>query len=219
MLLAVDYGLNPYSAYRISRNEEKLTNYRIENPYSPIRKALKFSDLPNVDTALKVWFYQQRELNFAVSLIELKTIAMQFNERFFPDPNTRKKFEASVGYVQKFLKRNSIKLRNMHGENESCDIQSADRYKQNFPQIIASYSEEKIYNCDESGLIYFSLPTSTYVTPEEERVKGWKKAKDRITFMPCYNAIGSHKLPLVFVHKYENPRCFKGIKKSDFKFN
>ena len=141
-----------------------MTNYRIENPYSPIKKALKFSDFPNVDAALKVWFYQQDELNFAVSLIELKTIAMQFYERFFPDTKTRKKFEASEGYVQKFLKRNSIKLRNMHGENESCDIQGADRYKQEFPQIIASYSEEQIYNCDESGHIYFSLPTSTSVT-------------------------------------------------------
>ena len=52
--LAVNYGLNSYSIYRISRNEEKLSNYRIENLYSPTRKALKFSDSPNVDTALKL---------------------------------------------------------------------------------------------------------------------------------------------------------------------
>ena len=103
----------------------------------------------------------------------------------------------------------------MHGENESCDAQGAERYKKEFPQMINGYSEEQIYNCDESGLIYFSLPTSTYATPEEEKVKGWKQAKDRITFMPCYNATGNHKLPLVVVHKYKNPRCFKVIKKDD----
>ena len=41
----------------------------------------------------------------------------------------------------------------MNGENESCDTQGADRYKIDFPRIIAGYSEEQIYNCDESGLI------------------------------------------------------------------
>lgn len=30
--------------------------------------------------------------------------------------------------------------------------------------------------------------------------------------MACANASGSIKLPLVFIHKYENPCCFKNIK-------
>ena len=58
------------------------------------------------------------KLDFAVSLIELRTITIQFYGIFFPDPNTRKNFVASVGYAQKFLKINSIKLRNLHGVNE-----------------------------------------------------------------------------------------------------
>ena len=63
-----------------------------------------------------------------MSLIELRTAAIQFYEKKFPDPSNWKKLDAPV-YVERFLKRNSIKLRNMHGENESCDTQGADRYK------------------------------------------------------------------------------------------
>ena len=59
-------------------------------------------------------------------------------------------------------------------------------YKKEFPAIIAGYTEDQIYNCDESGLIYFSLSTRTYVTAEEDKIKGRKHAKDRITFMPRY---------------------------------
>lgn len=41
-----------------------------------------------------------------------------------------------------------------------------------------------------------------------------KKQKDRVTLMACSNASGSHKLPLVFIHKSKNPRCFKHLNKS-----
>ena len=41
-----------------------------------------------------------------------------------------------------------------------------------------------------------------------------KKQKDRITLMACSNATGTHKLPLMFVGKAANPRCFKNINKS-----
>ena len=41
-----------------------------------------------------------------------------------------------------------------------------------------------------------------------------KKQKDRITLMACSNSTGSHKLPLMFVGKAANPRCFKHVNKS-----
>lgn len=41
-----------------------------------------------------------------------------------------------------------------------------------------------------------------------------KKQKDRITLMACSNATGTHKLPLMFIGKAANPRCFKNLNKS-----
>ena len=173
----------------------------------------KFSSFPKIDQALKIWFYQQRELNRPVTLDYLRTMSKEFYEGFFPDPTNRPTFLGSVGYVQKFLARNSIKLRNMHGENESCDLAAAEAYKIEFPRIIAGYSVDQIYNADETGLIYFSLPTKTYTTPDENKIKGWKKSKDRVTLMLCSNASEKHKLPMVFIHKYENPHCSKELQK------
>ena len=40
-----------------------------------------------------------------------------------------------------------------------------------------------------------------------------KKQKDRVTLMACSNAMGTHKLPLMFFGKASNPPCFKNINK------
>lgn len=41
-----------------------------------------------------------------------------------------------------------------------------------------------------------------------------KKQKERVTLMACSNATGSHKLPLMFIGRAANPRCFKNVNKS-----
>ena len=43
---------------------------------------------------------------------------------------------------------------------------------------------------------------------------GTKKAKERVTINACSNVTGSIKLPLLFIGKSKNPRCFRGINKS-----
>ena len=43
--LAAGYGLNHHTVYKLSKNEERFAQYRIDITYSPIRKAFKFSEL------------------------------------------------------------------------------------------------------------------------------------------------------------------------------
>ena len=52
--LAADYGLNPHTVYKLSKDQEKFAQYRIDNIYRLIRKAFKFSDFPSADKALKL---------------------------------------------------------------------------------------------------------------------------------------------------------------------
>ena len=42
---------------------------------------------------------------------------------------------------------------------------------------------------------------------------GTKKAKDRVTINACANASGTIKLPLLFIGKSKNPRCFRNLNK------
>ena len=92
-----------------------MNKYRGENLFSPTRKTFKFSSFLNIDKTLKLWFYQQRELNMPVNLMKLSLKSIGFYETLYLDPENRKKFGGSIGYVQKYLQRNSIKLKHMHG--------------------------------------------------------------------------------------------------------
>ena len=50
--LAADYGLNSHTVYKFNKDEQEFAQYWIENPYSLIWKAFKFSDFPIVDKTL-----------------------------------------------------------------------------------------------------------------------------------------------------------------------
>ena len=60
------------------------------------------------------------------------------------------------------------------------------------------------------------MPNKTLVSSKEKEAKGFKKPKDRVTVMPCANATGSIKFPLLFVHKSLNPRCLKMLTRMIF---
>ncbi|XP_039967599.1 jerky protein homolog-like [Bactrocera tryoni] len=72
-------------------------------------------------------------------------------------------------------------------------------------------SREQVYNANESGLFWKLFPQKTYVSPLEKTAPGAKMEKQRITFLCCSNAEGSHQLKLLVIGKARNPRCFKGF--------
>ncbi|XP_053949240.1 jerky protein homolog-like, partial [Anastrepha ludens] len=70
---------------------------------------------------------------------------------------------------------------------------------------------DQLYNADESRLFWRLLPEKTYATSLEKRTPGVKSEKQRITFLCCLNATGSHKLKLLVIGKAKNPCCFKNF--------
>lgn len=70
-------------------------------------------------------------------------------------------------------------------------------------------TNNQIYNADESGLYWKLLPTKTFVSSDEKMAPGRKLAKDRLTFMVCTNASGTHKVKLLVIGKAKKPRSFK----------
>ena len=71
---------------------------------------------------------------------------------------------------------------------------------------------DQIFNCDETGLYFKMLPGHTLASVHKQP-DGTKKAKDRVTINACANASGTIKLPLLFIGKAKNPRCFRKINK------
>ena len=72
---------------------------------------------------------------------------------------------------------------------------------------------EQLYNCDEMGLYYRSLPTKTLATQSEKQASGMKKQKDHVTLMGCNNATGTHKFPLNVCGQGCQPKVFQNVNK------
>lgn len=129
-------------------------------------------------------------------------------------------FNASEGWVKKFVKRNNLHSRTLHGEAGSVDDEAiADRLRI-VRETCAQYAPECVYNADETGLCYRIMPKATYIAPLEVKktVRGVKgmKAKDRVTAYMATSASG-RKVPLSIIGTAKEPRCFK-IRGSPIKY-
>ena len=164
----------------------------------------------NVDQALYVWFRQMREKGVPVTGPILLEKAVEFHSLLYPE--SPRSFDASYGFQWRFCSRFGIKSLSICGEKLSADLVSADEFAQNFAVLTEGYTPDQIFNCDKTGLYYKMLPGRTLATVHTDPI-GAKKAKKRITVNACANMTGSIKLPLLFIGKYKNSRCFRGIDK------
>lgn len=96
------------------------------------------------------------------------------------------------------------------GEILSSNVDAVEPFKEKLLSKIREMGlqHDQIYNADESGLFWRVLPNKTLAHGNERSAPGRKISKDRITFMPCANASGSHKLRLFVIGKSAKPRAF-----------
>ncbi len=143
--------------------------------------------------------------------------ATQLYPHIYPDDPDNSKFKGGTGWLKRFRDRHGVRSLSMQGESMSAAIMDVEPFKKKFQELVeeSGLSREQVFNCDESGLYWKLMPNKTLVTSREKEAKAFKKPKDRVTIMACANASGTIKLPLVFIHKFANPRCFKNIDKND----
>ncbi|XP_029655313.1 tigger transposable element-derived protein 4-like [Octopus sinensis] len=75
-----------------------------------------------------------------------------------------KEFKASNGWLSKFKIRNNLKLRTLHGESGSIAVdqkQEIDAFTSLISAKIQQYNAENIYNADETGIFYKSIPSKS----------------------------------------------------------
>lgn len=122
-------------------------------------------------------------------------------------------FAASRGWANKFIARNYLKSKNLHGEAGDVDDAATSDGIEGVRETCKKYNPEYIYNVDAAALFYRVLPKTTYLAPGIDRkttrgVKGMQ-AKDRVTAYMATNATGSRKVPLSLIGTAKSPRCFK----------
>ena len=80
---------------------------------------------------------------------------------------------------------------------------------------LMGYKPENIFNMDETGLFFRTIPNRTYImgseTDKQQAGRGSKamKAKDRVAVILCVNSTGTCKIPPTVIGSAKNPRCFK----------
>ena len=171
-------------------------------------KSIKAAGHTNHDEAVFRWFEQQRSVGVAVRGHEIKMAAVTFADKM-----KIKDFKASDGWLYRFRKRHGLKDTKLSGEAASAPTDEIEPFRQKINKII---DEEglvlaQVYNFDETGLFWKSLPINTQEHLKKKNVHGVKQDKVRISAMCFANADGTHALKPCIVGKAQRPRAIKDI--------
>lgn len=204
----------------IVKSEEKLRCFQSQlqdEDWSKRRCIVRLADFPDVDKAVCLWFVQERSAGTPVSGPALMAKAQQLYKKLHPEDSDSEKFKAGTGWLKRFRDRHGVHSPKTQGESLSADTSAIPPFKERLEKLVADagLTCDQVFNCDKTGLNWRQLPSRTLVTGREKEAKGFKKSKDRVTLMACANASGSISMPLMFIHKSANPRCFKNIRKED----
>ncbi|KAG7158169.1 Tigger transposable element-derived protein 1-like 49 [Homarus americanus] len=124
-----------------------------------------------------------------------------------------KPFNASSGWLQRFKKRNKITNINIGGEEASADRAAAREFPPFLREIMeeGQYTDDQLFNMDESGLFWKKLPSKTFVVKIASKCRGRKLQKERITVLFATNASGTCKLMLSVIHTACKPHAYKSM--------
>nr|XP_012152158.1 PREDICTED: jerky protein homolog-like [Megachile rotundata] len=200
------YGVSRDVIYRIRRDYHKLSNFAIRGGRVLKHKNRRTSSNEDLENKLYTWFLEQRAMGNPINDFLLQEKGNQLLNEV-----ASTSFAGSRGWIQKFKKRYGIKLAWAHGEQGSADAESAEEFITSFVNRLEEedIDANRIYNMDETGLLWKTLPSKSLISNEEGPLTGKKIRKDRISIGLCANGNGTHKLPLIFINKYKNPRALR----------
>ena len=116
----------------------------------------------------------------------------------------------SEGWLAGFKKRYHIKARRQFGEAASAQIgEETDRIMADIREEAAKYEAGDVYNMDETGYCWKTMPDRSLGTSQHA---GGKKEKARITATLCCNATGTDRLPIWYIGKAAHPNCFRSAR-------
>ena len=161
-------------------------------------------DLPlEIEDGVWQFFCEARSQNMPVNGGLLKSEALEIAKN-----KGYNEFSASNGWLEAFIARHQIKFSNLHGESAGVDPKLCDQWKENLPWLCEGYNLKDIYNCDETGIFFRSIPKKSFRKKGE--VNNGTKAqtmKERFTVLMTYNAVGD-KEKLWIIGKIGHPCSF-----------
>lgn len=210
--LALDYGVSEAAISQVKKRKQEIFDACANTFQDAKKKTLHKPEFEEMETKLYKWFEDQRNKHVPINGVELKAMALKLFAQMYPDKPSSD-FVASDGWFTKFKHRHGIRLKRICGEILSSDKIMITPFILKLHAKIdeMGITNAQLYNADESGLFYRLLPNTTYVTACEKTAPGRKIRKERVSFLLCSNADGSHKVTPFVIGKSKQPRCFKGF--------
>ena len=86
----------------------------------------------------------------------------------------------------------------LKGESLSADASAVFTFRSKLLRKIEDegYTQNQVFNADETGLWWRLLQSRTLVHCGEREAKNFKKSKERVTLLACSNAAGTCRLPV-----------------------
>ena len=208
------YGIAKSTLGDIKRSREKIMAYSVEFSCASLtarnkeRKVMAKPKSVELDQCVMKWYQQQRGSGVMVRGTEMKMAAERFAAKIGIDG-----FKASEGWLYRLKLRHGLSNKKAYGESLDANEQLIDEFRQDVKALInrEGLLLEQLYNCDETGLYYRSVPENTLASEKEKTVPGRKLCKARVSLMCAANAIGSHRLKPIVVGKAKQPRCLRGV--------
>lgn len=211
--LADKYGVGTSTISDIKKNTDSILLYTCKldsEDGSKHRKMMKKPKNELLEDVLYCWFLQKRSTGQPISGPLLCEKALQLNTKIGGDES----FVASNGWLYRFKSRHGIRELEIQGEKMSANVDASNSFKDDFKKNLDenNYDLDFVYNADETGLNWKSLPSKSLASRRENSAPGYKTSKERVTILVCANATGTHKIPLLLIGKSKKPRCFKNIR-------
>ncbi|KAG7160341.1 Tigger transposable element-derived protein 1-like 21 [Homarus americanus] len=213
--LARQHGVNESTIRTIKKDAAKIKEHMkiTKSTGASMIKYFHNHVLLKTEKLLVRYLVRQARRNMAVDTRSVKEYARELyiavaRKMGITEP---KPFNASSGWLQRFKIRNKITNINIGGEEASADRAAAREFPPFLHEIMeeGQYSDDQVFNMDESGLFWKKLPSKSFVVKNASKIRGRKMQKERITVLFNTNASGTSKLKLSVIHTARKPHAYK----------
>ena len=202
--LADEYEVGTSTISDIIKEKDKWNMVDI-NSFEANRKRDRKPKWPQLEEAMQIWtdaaLTSGQDLSQAVLIAKGKKFAENFGYEDFKGD----------GWINGFQERIGLKQHIKHGEAASGpSSEELNLHHQQLRQLCERYTLDNIWNADETGLFWKMRPSRTLT---KGNISGYKKDKARVSLLLACNAIGTERLPPLFIHYHENPCILRHVNK------
>ena len=209
--LGRSFNVSEGAIRKIWQNRDEIKRRSADMSEQRKSKKLRFSSAkyPELESQLYDWISVIRKANLPISP---SIIIARANE--IANNLSLEDFKASWMWFSRFRDWKELQGVYLHGEGGEVNKEDPallEKLNKLYDEII-TYDADRIYNMDETGIVFRMIPNYTYILPNEDvkTARGRKKAKERVSLIVCSNATGSHKLQCSMIGKPKAPACIKG---------